>query len=33
LGLAAQDMVNIRSASESFANLLARRARDNPDAT
>ena len=33
LGLTAQDMTNIRSASEPFAQLLARRVRDNLGAT
>ena len=33
LGLSAQDMLNIRSASEPFAKLLARRVRDNLGAT
>ena len=33
LGVTAQDMTNIRSASEPFAQLLARRARDNLGAT
>jgi len=33
LGLSAQDTMNIRSASEPFAKLLARRARDNFGAT
>ena len=33
LGLSAQDMLNIRSASEPFAKLLARRVRDNLCAT
>ena len=33
LGLTAQDMVGIRSASEPFAKLLARRVRDNLGAT
>ena len=33
LGLSAQDMANIRSASEPFAKLLARRVRDNLGAT
>jgi len=33
LGLTAQDMANIRSASEPFAQLLARRVRDNLGAT
>ena len=33
LGLTAQDMINIRSASEPFAKLLARRVRDNLGAT
>src|SRR4029079_6583849 len=33
LGLTAQDMVNIRSASEPFDKLLARRVRDNLGAT
>lgn len=33
LGLSASDMANIRSASEPFAKLLARRVRDNLGAT
>lgn len=33
LGLTAQDMANIRSASEPFAQLLARRVRENLGAT
>jgi PncC family amidohydrolase len=33
LGLTAQDMAGIRSASETFAKLLARRVRDNLGAT
>ena len=33
LGLTAQDILNIRSASEPFAQLLARRVRDNLGAT
>jgi len=33
LGLSAQDMANIRSASEPFAKLLARRVRNNLGAT
>ena len=33
LGLTAQDMMGIRSASEPFAQLLARRVRDNLGAT
>lgn len=33
LGVTAQDMTNIRSASEPFAQLLARRVRDNLGAT
>jgi PncC family amidohydrolase len=33
LGLTAQDMANIRSASEPFAKLLAQRVRDNLGAT
>ena len=33
LGLTSQDMVNIRSASEPFAKLLAQRVRDNLGAT
>ncbi len=33
LGLSAQDLVNIRSASEPFAKLLARRMRDHLGAT
>jgi nicotinamide-nucleotide amidase len=33
LGVTAQDMINIRSASEPFAKLLARRVRENLGAT
>ena len=33
LGVSAQDMMGARSASEAFANLLARRVRDNLGAT
>ena len=33
LGVSAEDMMGVRSASEAFANLLARRVRDNLGAT